>query len=137
MKKMFLLLALGLGLHTFVMGQDLLNTAKNAGKAASAAGIDVNSLTKGIMGKLVPSLGLSAAQQPSVTSTVSSFLTDKSSILSLKKTDPAAYASKFSGLFGKLKSKLGGVLTAAQMTKFLGLKPKANDVTNVLSNLFY
>ena len=55
----------------------------------------------------------------------------------LKSAGSTAYASKFSSIFGGLKSKLGGILTATQMTKFMGMKPKTNDVTNVMSNLFY
>ena len=134
MKKIIIMCAIGFCLQTTAQAQNLL---KNAGSAASAAGFDVNSITKGIMGKMTPTLGLSSAQQGSTTSAVTDFLTKKSGILGLQKSNPAAYASKFSSIFGGLKSKLGGILTATQMTKFMGMKPKTNDVTNVMSNLFY
>jgi beta-glucosidase-like glycosyl hydrolase len=137
MRKLLILLAIGLSLQSAAQAQDVMNTAKNASKAASNAGFDVTNLTKGIMGKMIPTLALSGTQQSSVSSSITSFLTQKSGILSLKNSNPAAYATKFASLFGGLKSKLGGILTAAQMTKFLGMKPKTNDVTNVMSNLFY
>jgi hypothetical protein len=111
--------------------------AKTATIAASTAGFNVSSITKGVMGSLTPSLGLSSAQSPKVTDIVSGFLSKKAEILPLAKSNPTAYASKFGSLFGGMKSKLGTVLTAAQMTKFMGLKPKTSSATNVLSNLFF
>ncbi len=133
MKKLILLLTI-LSFGYAAQSQDLL---KKASSAATAGGFDVKSLTSGIVGKLGPSLALTSVQKPGVSSAVSGFLTNKANILPLKQSDPASYATKQAGLFGGLKSKLGTVLTAAQMTKFLGMKPKTNDAGNVLSNLFY
>ena len=103
---------------------------------AATTGFDVKSLTSGIMGKLAP-LALTAAQNTKVTSAVTDFLTKKSGILGLATSKPAEYATKFAGLNSGLLSSMKGILTASQYTKFLGLKPKTNDATNVLSQLFY
>lgn len=105
--------------------------------AAKAQGFDVKSMANSILGKLTPALGLSAVQKPGVLNAVTGFLTDKSGIMGLAKTDKAAYASKFAGLQNGLLGKLKTILSVAQYTKFLGLKPKTNDVTNVLSQLFF
>jgi hypothetical protein len=104
---------------------------------AIPGGFDVKSLTSSIMGILSPKLGLSDKQSPGVTNAVSSFLTKKADILPLQKTDPSSYTSKFGSLFSSLKSKLGTMLVGDQMKKFMGLKPKTNDASNVLSQLFY
>lgn len=137
MKKIFaaLLLLSVTGSVTFAQG--VLDKAKNTAKAAQAAGIDVNGMANAILGKLSPALSLSETQKPSVLTAVTGFLKDKSGILGLANTDKAAYASKFAGLQGGLFKKLKTVLTVAQYTKFLGLKPKTNDATNALSQLFF
>jgi hypothetical protein len=108
-----------------------------AGAAKAAQGFDVKSIANSIMGNLTPALGLSAVQKPSVQTAVTGFLKDKSGILGLAKTDKAAYATKFSGLQNGLFGKLKSILSVAQYTKFLGLKPKTNDATNALSQLFF
>ena len=51
--------------------------------------------------------------------------------------DPVGYASNQDNLFDSLKSKLEKILQDQQMQKFLGLKPKTEESTDVLSNLFY
>jgi hypothetical protein len=104
---------------------------------ATTAGFNVKSLTKGIMEKLIPSLSLTDAQKPGVTSTITDFLTKKSKILPLQQTDASSYSSKFGPLFDGLKKQLGGILSPTQLTSFLNLKPATNDSKNVLSNLFY
>lgn len=134
MKKLIFVFAVSLGYGLFATS---CSTTKAASSVASMAGLDVNSLTSGLMGSLTPSLGLSAAQKPGVTSAITDFLTKKSGIMGLATSNPVKYASQASSLFGGLKSKLGGVLTGAQLTKFMSLKPSTNDATNVLSNLFY
>ena len=98
---------------------------------------DVKGITSSIMKVLGPSLSLSDKQSPGVTDIISKFLGDKSKILPLQASDPKSYNSKFGSLFSGLKTKLGGILLADQMKKFMGLKPKTNDPSNVLSNLFY
>lgn len=135
MKKAILLVALGACINSAAHAQSsLFNKVKNV---ASVAGIDVDGVTSSIVGKLVPSLGLTASQKPGVANVISNFLTKKSAILPLMESNPAAYKSKFGSLLGSLKSNLGTILTAAQMTKFLGLKPKVSDATNLLSQLFF
>lgn len=113
---------------------DVLSKAKSV---ASVAGFNVDQLTKGIMGKLTPSLSLTNSQTPKVTNVVSNFLTAKSKILSLAETNKAAYNQKQSSLFSNLKSKLAGILLQNQMNKFLGLKPVSNSPGNILSQLFF
>lgn len=105
--------------------------------AKSAQGFDVKSIATSVLGKLTPALGLSAVQKPSVLNAVTGFLKNKSGIMGLAKTDKAAYATKFAGLQGGLFGKLKNILSVAQYTKFLGLKPKTNDATNALSQLFF
>ena len=134
MKKTILFAALMLVGFTQAQSQDLL---KKTSSAATGGGFDVKNLTSGILGKLKPGLGLTDTQTPRVSNAVSGFLSKKASILPLQQSNPSGYAAKQSGLFSGLKSKLSGVLTAAQMTKFLGMKPKTNVASNVLSNLFY
>ncbi len=101
------------------------------------SGFDVKSLSNEIMGKLSPALVLTADQKPTVTDAVTGFLTKKSDIVSLQKTDPPAYTSKFNVLNGDLINQLKDILTAKQMSGFLGLKPKGNMPGNVLSQLFF
>lgn len=98
---------------------------------------DAKSLSSEIMGKLSPALVLSVDQKPVVTDAVTGFLTKKSEIISLQKADPPAYTSKFNVLNGNLINQLKDILTAKQMSSFLGLKPKGNIPGNVLSQLFF
>ena len=132
---MIILCALGLCLQSAATyAQNAMKTVSNT---ASTGGFDVNSLTKSITAKMTSTLGLSAAQQTSTTNAVSDFLLKKSSIVGMDKSNPSAYNAKFPAIFETLKSNLGTALTAAQMSKFLGMKPKTNDAKNVMSNLFY
>jgi hypothetical protein len=136
MKKIFFVCLLLIAATTFTHAQ-LGDITKQATAAAGAAGFDANKMTSGIMGKLTPGLGLSAAQSPKVTDAVSGFLGQKANIMGLLKSDPTKYASKIGPLFDGLKGKLGGILSKDQMSKFLGMKPATNNPTNVLSNLFF
>ena len=97
---------------------------------------DVAETTSGLMGILKTKLALSDAQSPKITGLLTDFLKSKSGILSLAKTNPADYLSKFGGIQNKLLGGLKTALSAAQYTKFLGLKPKASDTDNLLSHLF-
>lgn len=135
MKKLLILGLLAFSLNQAANAQSILSKVGSA--AASATGFDANSLTSGILGKLTPALSLTPAEKPGVTSIVKDFLVQKATILATKKTDPAAYTSKFGKLYSGLKSKLGTVLTVAQLTKFTSLKPATNTSSNVLSQLFY
>ncbi|NSL87368.1 hypothetical protein ECE50_011035 [Chitinophaga sp. Mgbs1] len=120
---------------TTTQAQSLLDKAQKA--AAGTQSPLGNGIASSILGKLTPALGLTNAQQPKVLNLVTGFLKQKAGILPLQQANPAAYTSKFAGLQGGLFSKLKLLLTAAQYTKFLGLKPKTNDAGNVLSQLFF
>lgn len=134
MRKLLTLMFLLATLPLLSSAQSLLDKAKST---TPSSGIDVKSTANAILGKLGPALALTNTQKPTVLTAVTGFLKDKSGILGLLNTDKAAYTSKSaslqSGLFGKLKT----ILTAAQYAKFLGLKPKAGDTANALSQLFY
>ena len=136
MKKIVLLCILFAGVST-VSNAQLGDLAKQATAAAAGAGFDVNKISKDIMGQLTPSLALTAVQNPKVLSAVTDFLGKKSSILPLLASNPTKYASQFSTLFNGLKGNLGGILNPSQLTKFLSLKPKTNNPSNPLSNLFF
>ena len=98
---------------------------------------DIASTVGSLMDILKPKLALSDAQSPKITGLLTDFLKSKSGILSLAKSKPADYLSKFSGIQNKLLGGLKTALSAAQYTKFLDLKPKASDEGNVLNHLFH
>ena len=98
---------------------------------------DIEGTAKGIMGLLRPKLALSDAQSPKVTGLVTDFLKSKSGILSLAQSNPADYKNKFSSIQDNLFTDLKKILSGAQNTKFLGLKPKASDAGNLLNHLFF
>jgi len=134
MKKLLILSALVLGLNFASQAQGILSKATSM---ASSAGLDVGSLTSGIMGNLTPALNLTPVQKPTVTSIVKDFLVQKATALATKKTDPSGSKTKITSLISGLKSKLSTALTIAQLAKFTSLKPAAPSATNVLSQLFY
>jgi hypothetical protein len=101
------------------------------------SGFDAKALAGEIMGKLSPALALTAEQKPSVNEVVTVFLKKKAEIIPLQKADLAAYTSKFNVLNGDLVNQLKEILTAKQMSSFLGLKPRVNMPGNVLSELFF
>ncbi|WP_212003522.1 hypothetical protein [Chitinophaga sp. HK235] len=137
MKKVIFPLLCACYVSLTVNAQSLLDPPKKTAAGLQNQLGNAGGLAGSILGKLTPALGLTAEQQPKVSNLLTSFIQRKAGILPLQQSNPAAYASKFgllqSGLFSKLKL----VLTAAQYTKFLGLKPKTNDATNVLSQLFF
>ncbi|WP_026904339.1 hypothetical protein [Pedobacter glucosidilyticus] len=137
MKKIIFTLLTTLVVHA-VSAQSLLNKVKSTAESTqnSTNGILAAS-AKDIMAKLGPTLALSAIQKPKVLEAVSSFATQKAQILPLLNTDKAAYASKLTGLQNTLFPKLKSILTVAQYSKFLGLKPKAPSATDALSALFF
>lgn len=132
MKKYVLVVSFLFTATTFITAQ----TPTVKLPTSASTGFDVKGIANSIMGKLGP-LALTAAQNPQVLSTVTDFLTKKSGILGLAKSAPTEYATKFAGLNSNLLGSLKTILTASQYTKFLGLKPKTNDVTNPLSHLFF
>ncbi|WP_304066147.1 hypothetical protein [Pedobacter glucosidilyticus] len=137
MKKIIFTLLTTLVVHA-ASAQSLLNKVKSTAESTqnSTNGILAAS-AKDIMAKLGPTLALSAIQKPKVLEAVSSFATQKAQILPLLNTDKAAYASKLTGLQNTLFPKLKSILTVAQYSKFLGLKPKAPSATDALSALFF
>ena len=98
---------------------------------------DLKSMGSNILSELGTKLILSKIQAPKVLGLITTFLSAKSAIMPLLQSNPSGYASKFGAAQGDLTSGLKGVLSAQQMTNFMGLKPKTNDATNVLSNLFF
>jgi hypothetical protein len=98
---------------------------------------DLGALGKNIATELGTKLLLNQIQGTKVGQLISTFLMAKSSFLPLLKTDPTGFASKLSGAQGDLMGGLKTVLSAQQMTNFMGMKPATNDATNVLSSLFY
>ena len=138
MKKIYFILALSFGMllssNAQISTSSLKNTAK---KVSTAAGLDVNAVSEQIMSKLTTALTLTKEQQPKVLSAVTNFLKSKSEILPLAASDKSKYTTQLNTLTSNLTSKLKPILTAAQYTKFLGLKPTTNTASNVLSQLFY
>ncbi|RZK20241.1 MAG: hypothetical protein EOO86_05045 [Pedobacter sp.] len=134
MKKLMMLSALVLGL---ILTSNAQNILSKVGSAAALTGLDVNSLTSGVLGKLTPALSLTTAQKPTVTSIVKNFLVQKATALATQKTDPVGSKNKVNSLVSGLKTKLGNVLTVAQLAKFTLLKPAAPSASNVISQLFY
>ena len=97
---------------------------------------DVAETTSGLMGVLKTKLALSDDQSPKISGLLTDFLKSKTGILSLAKSNPADYLSKFGAIQSKLFDGLKTALSGAQYTKFLGLKPKASDSENLLNHLF-
>lgn len=141
MKKSILFFVLLTFITVSSQAQSILDkvkkTANTTSAVASTAGIDVKAVANNLVSKLTTSLALKPIQKPQVLTTVTSFLQQKSSIINLATTDKAQYVSKLAGLTTGLNTKMKGILTSAQYTKFLDLKPAQPSSTNVLSQLFY
>jgi len=90
-----------------------------------------------ITGKLKAALTLTEAQQPKILNTVTNFLQQRANILSLNNSNPKAYDTKLKSFQNGFQRKLKTILTPEQFTGFQELKPVNNDMTNVLSQLFY
>lgn len=136
MKKIILTIAIAFSINAGFAQTALqkAQTAAQTGQAvATAFGVDASAVNA----KLNSALGLNTLQKAKVAASVATFAKEKSSILSLAKTDKTAYTSKLSGLQSTLTSSLKSSLTAAQFTKYLGLKPATADAANVLTSLFY
>ncbi|HEY9260502.1 hypothetical protein [Chitinophaga sp.] len=117
--------------------QSILDQAKKTAGGVQGSSFDAGGIANSILGKLTPALSLTDAQQPKVQSVLTDFMKKKSTIMPLQQTNPTDYTSKFGALQKGGFSKLKTLMTLSQYTKFLGLKPKTNDATNVLSQLFY
>ncbi|MCW3466764.1 hypothetical protein [Chitinophaga nivalis] len=138
MAKKFMLLLFGVCFLSFSMqAQGILDQAKKVTGSTQNPLSNSGGIANAILGQLTPALGLNNTQQPKLLNLVSGFLKQKAGILPLQQTNPAGYTSKLGGLQKGLFGKIKTLLTVAQYTKFLGLKPATNDAGNVLSQLFY
>lgn len=135
MKKMMLLIFFAGVYMMAANAQSALPSVPDITKQAPLLNID--GTANAILAKLSPALSLTETQQPKILNLVTNFIKQKVNILPLQQSNPAAYTSKFGSLKNGLTSKLKTILTAAQFSNFLGLKPKTNDATNVLSQLFF
>ena len=133
MRKILVILIMVFSVNS-AMAQLDLNKAK---QAATSAGLDVNALTKNIMGTLTSKLKLGDTQISKVSDFVGKFLTNKSGFASLMQSKPTEYKTKLDGEQKTLFSGLKGILKPEQFTQFMNLKPKTNDATNALSQLFF
>lgn len=118
MKKFFFLLFAAACVNVSVNAQISLPKV-DAPKAVSALSNfvkppaigNVSQTTGNIVSQLTSKLSLTAVQKPALTSAITSFLGDKSKILSLASTDPKQYLAKLnplqSGLFSKIKTAVG------------------------------
>jgi uncharacterized protein YehS (DUF1456 family) len=94
---------------------------------------NANSITS----KLKTALSLTEAQQPKILNTVTNFLQQRATILSLNNSNPKAYDTKLRSFQNGFQRKLKTILMPEQFTGFQELKPVNNDMTNVLSQLYY
>ena len=118
--------------------QGVTDKAKQASTGLNILPIsDIGGTANGILGLLKPKLALSDAQSPKVTGLLTDFLKSKSGILGLAQSNPADYKSKFEGIQDKLFGGFKTIVSGAQYTKLLGLKPKASDTGNLLNHLFF
>lgn len=136
MKRLLLMLSLlSIAFVKQADSQDVLNKATQALSVLPIG--NVGETATGILGVLKPKLGLNETQSPKVLDLVSTFLTSKSEIIPLAKSNAAGYTSKFTGIKEKLFSGLKTALTVAQYKNLLSSKPAKNDAGNLLSHLFF
>jgi hypothetical protein len=90
-----------------------------------------------ITSKLKTALSLTEVQQPKILEVVKNFLQQRATILPLKNSNPNAYDTKLKSYHNSLHRKLRAILKPEQFTGFLEQKPVNNDMTNVLSQLYY
>jgi hypothetical protein len=139
MKKAILLLLLCLGVVAMdVRAQAAGNRNRPALQQKNVLPVDdIPGTAAAITSLLKPKLAISDSQTPKITGIISDFLKSKSGIIPLAQSNPTEYNSKFSALQGRLFSALKPVFTAAQYSKFMGLKPKTSSTGNLLSHLFF
>ncbi|PSL33159.1 hypothetical protein [Chitinophaga ginsengisoli] len=90
-----------------------------------------------ITNKLKTALTLTEAQQPKILSAITNFLQQRATILPMINSNQKAYDTKLKSFQNGFQRKLKATLTPEQFTGFQELKPVNNDMTNVLSQLFY
>lgn len=140
MKKLFILALLTgviISSGAQISTSGLKEATKKVTTAASTTGFDVNTLKSQIMTQLTPKLALNTEQKANVLTLVTNFLDQKAGIITLAKSNNNKYIAELAKLTEKLNTGLKTALTAQQFSKFLSLKPKTNDPTNILSQLFY
>lgn len=92
---------------------------------------------RSITSKLKTALSLTDTQEPKILDAVTNFLQQRATILPMNNSNPKAYNTKLKGYHTSFQRKLKNILTPEQFTGFPELKPVNNDMTNVLSQLFY
>jgi hypothetical protein len=142
MKQTLILLA-------FVIGLSVTSFAQNAttGKVTIKSGVseaqtvstisksEVKTVAPKIVSSLNSALKLTSKQKSKVSSAVTKFMKSKAKISDLASTNKSEYATKLAGLTTKLNTKLKGVLTSEQYTKFMSLKSTTAS-GSVVSKLF-
>jgi hypothetical protein len=99
--------------------------------------MNIEGTASSIVSKLDKSLQLTDVQKPKLLNIVSNYLKQKVAIQPLQQSNLKAYTTKMNSMQNGLHTKLKPLLTLTQFTEYLGLKPRAYDETNVLSQLYY
>jgi len=94
---------------------------------------NANSITS----KLKTALSLTEEQQTKILALVTNFLQQRATILPLNSSNQKAYDTKLKSFHNGFNRKLKTILTPEQFAKFPELKPATNDMTNVLTQLYY
>ncbi len=102
-----------------------------------ASGLDPSIAGRKMMDELTPGLKLDENQNSKVTILIGQFLTHKSSLLDLKKSQPAEYKKKLADEQKILFDQLRGALNPDQFRKLMDLKPPQATSENAMSHLFY
>ncbi len=131
-KHFLLLIILIIGVEA--SGQLDVNTPK---VKTPASGLDPSIAGRKMMDELTPGLKLDENQNSKVTILIGQFLTHKSSLLDLQKSQPAEYKKKLADEQKILFDQLRGALNPDQFRKLMDLKPPQATSENAMSHLFY
>jgi len=138
MKNVLVVLALVLTLPAI---QTIAQTGEKGKKTPQPLEVlpitDIPGTASAITSFLKPKLAISDAQSPKVIGQISEFLKTKSAFIEQAKSNPTEYIARFNSAQARFQSELRAVLTPAQYSKFLDLKPKSSDSGNLLSHLFF
>lgn len=85
----------------------------------------------------LPGIAVSETQKPQVNKLILEFLNEKRALNAENRKTPGVYEQQQPALFNNFKTKLAGVLSAAQMSAFLASKPATGEKTNMLRSIFY
>lgn len=124
-------------LAVFLLFSGLLISPSSYAQLQQAPLSNIEGNAKSITSKLKSGLSLTDAQEPKILDAVTNFLQQRATILPMNNSNPKAYSTKLKGYHTSFHRKLKHILTPEQFTGFLELKPVNNDMTNVLSQLFY